>query len=67
MQDKQWKKIQTISIGWIPSDPTPFENIYDPKYTFQFICESGITQLKDKFVEIILQASKEIELSKSVD
>lgn len=54
-------------MGWIENDPEPFKNVKNPKYTFKYICESGVTQLKDKYIEIALQATKEIELIKLVD
>jgi hypothetical protein len=41
-------------MGWIQNDPEPFKNINNPKYTFKYICESGVIQLKDKYVEIAL-------------
>ena len=66
MGDREWYKIRRISEGFIEGDEEPFRNIQDPKYTFQYICEAGFYQLKEKYVEIALLASKEIELQKAV-
>lgn len=62
--ESQWELIRDISRGWVQSDMEPFHDIHDSKYTFQFFCESGIVALKEKYIEIVLQATKEIELTK---
>lgn len=66
MDEKQWDLVRGLCQQVI-EDQEIFFDINNSQYTFKYIDESGISELRNQFVEIALYAAKEAELIKMTD
>ena len=66
MGEKQWELVTSI-VRAVTEDDTLFEDLKDPKYTYAFLVEMELRDMRDQFAEIALHASKEAELVKMMD
>ena len=64
--DEEWIMLRKVTTGFVKDDPEPFRNPKDPKYTFQFICEGGFIECRERYMEVALKINKQVELSKNL-
>ena len=56
-----------MAYNIIENDTDPFLNIYNEKYTYQYIKDSGFSKINDQLIELALQGRKEIEYVKLIE
>ena len=66
MGETQWELVTSI-VRAVTEDDTVFEDLQDPKYTYNFLVDMELKDMRDQFSEIALHASKEAELVKMMD